>query len=449
MKKTTEISPLSVPAESVFDSREYKRSRKSYTMECMFEYFIANLVSGQFLTILLKHLGVPDSLNGIIQSIISLAFLFQFFSVFILHRINNTKRTVIIFHTTSQLFFVLLFCIPFFPISADVKHIMALICPLVAYFGNYFVTSIIYRWGNSFVEPHHRGRFGAVKEIISLITAIILVLVMGYAVDLFEANGNIEGAFILLASSILLFCLSDFVCLLLIKNDKKTREEREKTASNLPMGEIMKNTMGNKYFRSTVILATLWKAAVYTTVGFMGTYMDNVDELNFSVGTVQVVMLVGMFFRTVISGPVGRYSDKHSYAKGIRVGLFLGMAGYLINVFTAPGGFTRYLIIPFYICYMGSLAATDSNMLNLPYNYVDAKYFIHASAIKNSISGIGGFAASLLAGALLSYIQNNGNSIFGIHVYGQQVLSLISFLLLVIATFYSILVVEKQKRIVQ
>lgn len=448
MQEATEISSIK-PEQSVFDSREYKRSRKSYTIECMFEYFIANLVSGQFLTVLLKHLGVPDSLNGIIQSIISLAFLFQFFSVFIIHRINNTKRTVIIFHTTSQLFFVLLFCIPFFPIAAEIKHVMALICPLVAYFGNYFVTSIIYRWGNSFVEPHHRGRFGAVKEIISLVTAIILVLVMGYAVDLFETSGNIEGAFILLAAAILVFCLSDFICLLLIKNDKKSREEREKADIHLPMGEIMRNTMGNKYFRSTVVLATLWKAAVYTTVGFMGTYMDNASELNFSVGTVQVVMLVGMFSRMLVAGPVGRYSDKHSYAKGIRVGLFLGMAGYLINTFTAPGGFTRYLIIPFYICYMGSLAATDANMLNLPYNYVDAKYFIHASAIKNSISGIGGFAASLLAGALLSYIQNNGNMIFGIHVYGQQVLSFLSFLILVIATFYSILVVEKQKRIDQ
>ena len=67
------------------------------------------------------------------------------------------------------------------------------------------------------------------------------------------------------------------------------------------------------------------------------------------------------------------------------------------------------------------------------YSYVDSEYFVQASAIKNSLGGIVGFLSSLVAGKLLSVIQNNGNSLFGLPVYGQQVLSAISFILIVVA----------------
>ena len=448
MHKAEKILSPQTNDHEIFNSRSYRRSRKSYTLECMFEYFIFILVSGQFLTVLLKHLGVPDSLNGIIQSIISLAFLFQFFSIFILHRINNTKITVILFHSIGQLFFVALFCIPFFPFASEVKHILAMICPLAAYFGIYFVTSIIYRWGNSYVHPTRRGRFGATKEMISLLTGIAVTLAMGYAMDEFERRGNTEAGFILLALSILVFCICDFICIMLIKNDKKSSKERT-VRQHLPFGDIMRNTMGNKYFRSTVNVAVLWRAAHFFTLGFMGTYMDNSYELNFSVGTVQVISLIGMFARFALSRPIGKYSDKRSYAKGLTLGFLLEAAAFLVNVFTAPGGFTRYLVIPYFILYNAALAGIESNLLNLPYNYVEEKYFIHASAIKNSIAGLAGFLSSLAAGALLGHIQENGNRFLGISLHGQQVLSFISFILMLITILYNVLVVEKQKRMQQ
>ena len=94
-------------------------------------------------------------------------------------------------------------------------------------------------------------------------------------------------------------------------------------------------------------------------------------------------------------------------------------------------------------------AGTNANLNNITYNYVDAQYFIQASAIKNSIGGLCGFGASLLGGAILSRIQANGNSLFGIHVYGQQVLATLSFLLMIVTILFVRFVIEKQKRIIQ
>ena len=96
-----------------------------------------------------------------------------------------------------------------------------------------------------------------------------------------------------------------------------------------------------------------------------------------------------------------------------------------------------------------SLAGINQNLYNITYSYVDSRYFVQASAIKNSIGGLCGFGASLVASRLLSAVQANGNTIFGITVYGQQVLSAISFVLMICAILYTKFVIEKQKVMIQ
>ncbi|MBO4327189.1 MAG: hypothetical protein J5950_07945 [Clostridia bacterium] len=53
---------------TVFDTRDFKISRRAYALECAFEYFIALLVADAFIAKLLKHLGASDALCGVISS---------------------------------------------------------------------------------------------------------------------------------------------------------------------------------------------------------------------------------------------------------------------------------------------------------------------------------------------------------------------------------------------
>lgn len=64
---------------------------------------------------------------------------------------------------------------------------------------------------------------------------------------------------------------------------------------------------------------------------------------------------------------------------------------------------------------------------------------------KNSIGGVCGFLASLLGGWLLERIQQNGSALFGLRVYGQQALSLLSFILLCVAALFTRAVIVPQK----
>ncbi len=424
--------------DPIFQTPPYKRSRRAYILECAFEYFIALMVADAFLATLLTELGLSDAVIGVISSLISLAFLFQLFSIFVVPHIRNVKLVAIPIHCVSQLFFLVLYLLPFFNIPQQFRVVIVVGCLMIGYFGNYLVTSVIFNWGNAYVNPNGRANFAATKEIVSLLSGVVFSLSMGKAIDRFIEEGNIEGGFLFIAVMMLIITVGDFVCLMFMKNQRTEKKKEEKTE---PFLQVVRILFSNKSFLCAVAVHVIWSVSVYMTAGFMGTYKTK--ELLLSVGTVQIINIAGCLFRALFSKPIARYSDKRSYAQGIKLGMIIAAAGYLINIFTAPS--LWWLVIPYTVIYNVSCAGTSQNLINLTYSYVDRKYFVQASAVKFSISGLCGFGASMLGSHILNSVQNNGNSLFGITVYGQQVLSAISLAIVLAGIVFVNCVMEKQK----
>ena len=424
----------------IYETKEYKRARKAYVAQSAFEYFITILITDAYLAKLLTAIGISDSLAGIIASFVSFSFLFQLLSISLATKIKKTKPVVVTIDIAAQLFYMMIYAVPFINLSVEVKSIITASLVMLGYFAKYLVSSIFFKWSNSFVDPMHRAEFSAGKEIISLLGGIVFTLAMGYAVDAFDATGNISGGFIFTAAVMLVLNLANLVSLLLIP-DEAPSETTEN--SSLQKGVLMKKTFGNKSFRSILVMTVLWEVGRYTSLGFMGTYKTN--DLLMSIATVQIINNCANFVRMAVSKPFGRFTDKFSYAKGFQLGFAIAGAGFLLNAFTTPK--TWWLIALFTTFYYVSLAGLNQNSFNVLYKYVDNDYIVPALAIKNSIAGVLGFAASIISGRILAWVQANGNTVFGLHIYGQQLLSFISFLLIAAAMVYAKLVLEKQKTI--
>lgn len=424
--------------QNLFDSGAYKRSRWAYTFECAFEYFISLMVADAFLATLLTAMGLSDAVIGVISSLISLAFLFQLFSILVVQHIRSIKLVAVPIHCISQLFFLVLYLLPFFNIPQQFRTAIVVGCLLIAYFGNYLVTSVIFNWGNSYVNPVGRANFAATKEIISLISGVIVSLSMGWAFDSFIAADNINGGFLFIAVMMLLMNIGDFICLMLMKNRKTEKKDAEKAE---PFWRVVRMLFSNKSFVYSVVLHAMWSISVYMTIGFMGTYKTK--ELLLSVGAVQIINIVACLARALVSKPIAHFADKRSYAKGIELGMTIAAIGYLVNIFTTPNMW--WLVILYTILYHVACAGTSQNMMNMVYSYVDSKYFVQASAIKYSVSGLCGFGASMLGSRILSAVQSSGNTFLGIPLYGQQLLSAISLVIVIVAILFVKFVLEKQK----
>lgn len=424
--------------KSIYNSLEYRRSRKAYTLQCAFEYFVSILAADAFLAKLLSAIGIADSLIGIISSFISLAFLFQLFTVVMVPKIKNVKRTAMFFSTLSQVLFGCLYLIPFLTVDIRFRTAAVVICILAAYFGNYFVTSMIYNWGNSFAEPSKRAEFSANKEVVSLLSGMIFTFIVGWIIDKFEAMGNLNGGFLFSACSIFILSACNFVSLMMIKSRKNDACEEK-----ISLKESLVHTVGNKKFLNVIVMSVLWDISRYMSLGFMGTFKTK--DLMFSLAAVQGINIVGSVLRAVISKPFGKFSDKHTYELGMKVGFVIAAIGYAFNIFATSN--SKWCVVIYTILYNASLAGTNQNNFMLSYNYVENKYLTQAMAIKNSISGLLGFFAAIVGGKILSLVQTNGNSLFGVPMYGQQLLSVISLLIIIADIIFVTVKIENRSRV--
>lgn len=92
------------------------------------------------------------------------------------------------------------------------------------------------------------------------------------------------------------------------------------------------------------------------------------------------------------------------------------------------------------------MAGINSAMINLIYDYVTPEERTGALALNQSFSGIAGFLTTLALSPVMRIIKQNGNTLFGIPVYAQQLFSLISFIIVLILIAYLLLVIRKLPR---
>lgn len=430
------------PSVGLFDSPAYKRSRNAYLMHCAFEYLVALLVSDAFLAKLLSNLGFSDMLIGVTSSIISAAFLFQLSAMLLVQKIHNVKRYTITLSALSQLLFISLYFVPFLPVANGMKSTLVVVFLLLAYFCLYSMGPMLSKWGNSYVAPTNRGTYSAVKEMVSLVTGMGFTLGMGYVIDRYEGLDNIRGGFLFIACAGLIVSLLSFICL---KNISVENALVSPETETIPMKKVLKETLGSRRFIPVVVAASLMSISSYMTVGFLGIYKTK--TLMLSVATVQIINIVGNLARVAVSKPLGRFSDRHSFAKGLEVGLYLAALAYVFCVFSGPGRVWCFVIYTLLISV--SAAGTGQNSFNILYSYVDPKYFVQAYAIKSSISGVIGFLASLVGSRILGMVQANGNMLFGMTVYGQQLLAAISFVFAISAALFTRFVMGRQKAMLQ
>lgn len=425
----------------LFDSPSYKRSRVAYHIQCVTEYLVTLLVADAFLAKLLKQIGLSDSTIGIVSSLMSLAFLVQLGTIFLMQHISNVKKAVILIDITSMLCFMFTYFLPFLPVFAAGKTILVFVTIGGGFLFKYLQLNLYYKWGNFFVRPEGRGQFSARNEAISLGIGVLFTLVMGNLVDHYERAGRLETSFLIIACVIAALAVIDLCMLLMIKK----YSIKDAVKQQKPFRDVLRNTLGNKNFRHVVIMISLYDIARYLTIGFLGTFKT--QDLLLSVGAVQLINIVANALRCVLSRPIGRWADRTSSTHVYRKGLWLCAGSFLLLACTTQN--TWWLIIGYTICYNVSMAGIAGNANNMTYSYVPIDYFVQVQAIRCSIAGTLGFGAPLVGSQILAAVQANGNIILGIPIRGQQLLAILSFLVLLAAIIFNKKVVAKQKTMCQ
>lgn len=419
----------------MIEKKAIERGKRMYILEATFEYLISLLVSGSFLALLTKTLGMSDSLTGILSSIISLGCLFQMLSLFI--RKARVKRFVVIMSILNQVMFMLLFVIPLTGLGKQIKVVLF----IVIIIGAYFIYNIAHpkkiNWLMSLVEDENRGKFTAKKEMVSLILGMVFSYSMGAVVDYFKSINEIRIAFII--SAIVIFLIMICHTLSMIFAVEKSQIEIKERKIKDSFLELIKN----KDVLSVTLLFVLYNIATYSARPFYGTY--TIGELGFSLKFVSLLTICGSVVRIAISFFWGRYADRKSFAHMIEKCLLIMVAEYACVAMAVPSN-GKIMFTLYYVLNGMAMGGINSALINLIYDYVSVERRADSLAICQSAAGVTGFVATLAVSPLVSAIQNNGNTFMGVSVYAQQVVSMIAVVIAVIAILYVRFVLIKKRK---
>ncbi len=414
------------------------RSRVLYIIEAALEYFISILVAGSYLATLTSHLGMSDSLTGILSSFISLGCLFQLFSVFLKRR--RVKTVVTVLSVVNQLLFMLLYIIP---LSGDgvgqrTKIVLFMAAIFLAYLIYNSVHPLKINWLMSLVDDRERGIFTSRKEIVSLLSGMIFSFGMGTLIDWFQAREQVETAFVL--CGITVFLLTIFHTLTMVFSVEIPADETEERKN--PVREMF-SALRDKNVLKVTVLFVLWHLATGAATPFYGTYL--IKELGFSLQFVSVLSIVYSLVRAGVSTFWGKFADKNSFASMVSVCLAIAGAGFFVNVFTVPAN-GRVFYTFYYILYAVAMGGINSALTNLVFDMVTPSMRSNGLALSQSVSGVAGFVMTLVMSGLVAGIQENGNRLFGLSVYAQQVTSAIACGFTMLAVVYVVVVFRKGKK---
>lgn len=412
---------------------EYKTSRFLYIIEATLEYFISLLVTGAYLAKVTEAIGINDTLTGILTSFVSLGCGFQIIAIFLANK-RPVKRWVTVLHSLNQLAFALIYLVPFINLSSKAKTAIFIAFLLIGHIVNNVVNSPKINWFMSLVDDKKRGSFTATKEMASLIGGMVYSFAMGAVIDRFEANGNLNGAFIVCGLTV--FGLMLLHSATLIFSKEKPVDEKEKISTKALLSDLIKD----KNLFKVILVSVLWNVVTYSATPFYGSYQ--IKELGFTMTFVSILSAAYSIVRTLFSAPMGRFADKYSFAKMLNICFIIMLVGFGINMFTVPENGKIFYTV-YYMLYAIAMAGINSAAINLIYDYVDKEKRVGALALKSTLAGFAGFFTTLLVSPLVTHIQNNGNTFLGLHVYAQQVVSAIAALLLIVLIVYLNLVVGK------
>ena len=90
------------------------------------------------------------------------------------------------------------------------------------------------------------------------------------------------------------------------------------------------------------------------------------------------------------------------------------------------------------------MGGINSALINLIFDYVAPEKRADSLAVTQAVSGLTGFLTTLCISPLINLIQKNGNTVFGVPLYAQQLVTIISLAFTVLAILFVRFVIMKK-----
>lgn len=431
------------------DDKAYEKSRIWFIVDGASATTIGLLAAGAFLASLLRTLGISDSFNGMISAIPSLAALMQLAGVELAKGMPKVKLFVCSVAIIHRMLFGFLYFIPFLSFSAAWKIILCIMTFFIAHMLGQLIAPIAGNWVASLVTPATRGKYFSRRDCIMVLVSVIVSLGVGKVFDTFKALQNPELKFLFISALIVMLGVVNFIALSCIKEPHfsyvslehkeihgrlvKKRVAKNKNKEEEKFKVTFKKVISDEAFRGSIILTVLWQTAFFFSTPYFGIYQ--ISYLKLSYTYIMIMGFAGSVIRMIATPFSGRIADQKSWALVLKNAFLIMAWAFIINAFTVPKN-ARVMFAIYSLLTGLAWAGIAPGLFAIQLDIAPGEDKTAYLGINAALMGLSGFLSAIVGGVVLQGIINRGHQILGYPIYGQQVLSLGSGMMVLVLVKY-------------
>lgn len=428
--------------------RDWKISRIGYLVSTAAATAISSLMAGTFITALLLELGMSDALNGVFSNASVVASLTALLMVQITNRIGKVKLPTVLSCLVGRLIYSVLVFVPFFDMPSGVRTMLFLVLYIIAQFLFQFVNPCSSAWLYSLIPSTNKGKFISIRDTLSMVSGGVFSLVGSGILDYYTAQGDQRRGFVIIGIMIFILTVINIVFLNMCMEPKKgdvylndgheavgrlaRRNAQHKKSQNV--FQMLAETLRNTDFRKVIFIYIFWFVANYTATTFLNIYY--ISDLGFKYTFINGITLLGKVVCVIVFPYAGKLADKISYMFIIRVGTVITALSYFSIVLCRPGNFAGVIFVIYQILYLVGTGVWGIGMAAVLYGTMpdgdSAKYF----AVYTTYTSVIGIIFTVLGGVVLDFIQKSDITLFGTHIYAQQILGFAGGVVILILMLY-------------
>lgn len=404
---------------------EYKSGQKKLILSGLTANMISLLTTGTFLVGYLSYLGASERYIAIIGAVPQLGCILQMFSPYIFERLKHRKLLICFSCFLFRFSVGTIIFVPFIIQERVWRLIVIMLIYTLAYLAAGFVTPGLSNWNMSITPALGRGKFLAMKDIISMFGVASTSLIIGRMLDYYKINNKYLVGFTIIFLIALVMSILDFILISSIREPIRIQQ-----IYNISLFQMIRKPLKDEYFRKVILFLSIWYFAVQFSVTFIPIYMVNFLELSYSF--ISVSGILANIFGMVSIYLWGNLADRTSWnfllkASGIIIA-FCYMGWSLVTVNNA------FVLVPmFQILLTGSNGAFNMAATNIQYIHSPESSKTTYLGVTQSIAYVTGFFGGI-SGALASQLLKNLKIEWKVISLGSiQMLFLITSLLLFIA----------------
>lgn len=423
------------------NNKQYLTSRRAFTIDGATALTIGALVSNTYLSGYLEHIGVSTSMNGIISAVPALVAVSQPLGAAFSQKYKKRKPLVSIGAFVHRLMFTLMFIIPLFINDATSRVVLAALLFTSAHFIGAFIAPAASNWIISLTPQRLRGKYFSIRELYSLILLSGVMLISGQILDYFKKTENQSTGFLLMGVILGILTLTNFISL----SKAMEPESAEQTTKGVSLYKTVKMVLTEKSFRPILIMNILFNLGIQTAVPYHGIYI--VSDLKISYFTISLIGFVCSVEKAFIIRRWGQLADRTSWANICKLTIGIIAVSHYLNAFLVQSNAVWLYPFNAIVANIG-WAATGIAMINIQYDYAPLKGRTMYIGVCAAITGLIGFSGVFAGSLIISLMQKYEMTLFGELIKGQQVLMLISGVILTACITYITMVVEKKQKII-